>query len=406
MKHSSPKFGDLISIVSASFVSNEAWQPARPVRLWVMLGCAVILCCNVLAFANRADQVSGTANPSQIELVKVLTIGDETREDDVIFGEIGGLVAVDSRGRIFVGEEQDPQIYAFTPEGDLIKSIGQRGEGPGEFSLLADIRIGLGDTLYAFDVRQRRISAFDPSSLEFTYTFAVVEDTDSRPARDLIGVIKAGFVVTYEDLPWPGTDFTTERYKYARVVSWQGQAADESIVRVPSSEYMMVRMGNRFLGAAMPYPRDPVLYLGPNEYVYSGSTEAVAISVTAANGVQRETVTHTLESIPITDSELEKWLEPLSDQTSRLIRNSDLRETKPAYAAFVVDDSGRIWVRPTQTDPEAAEAEWIVLDIQSRVVGKVVLPSSVNLQVIAAKRAYAVDEGTTGVTLAVYEIVE
>ena len=128
--------------------------------------------------------------------------------------------------------------------------------------------------------------------------------------------------------------------------------------------------------------------------------------MTAANGVQRETVTYTLESIPITDSELEKWLEPLSDQTSRLIRNSDLRETKPAYTAFVVDDSGRIWVRPTQTDPEAAEAEWIVLDIQSRVVGKVVLPSSVNLQVIAAKRAYAVDEGTTGVTLAVYEIVE
>lgn len=89
-----------------------------------------------------------------------------------------------------------------------------------------------------------------------------------------------------------------------------------------------------------------------------------------------------------------------------MIRNSDLRETKPAYSAFVVDDSDRIWVRPTQTNPEATEAEWIVLDIQSRVVGKVVLPSSVNLQVIAAKRAYAVDEGNTGVTLAVYEIAE
>ena len=344
--------------------------------------------------------------PFDIRLVEVLHIGEEGNDDGVVFGEIGGLIAVDSRGRIFVGDQQASQIHAFGSGGEFIKSIGSKGEGPGEFSLLSDVRVGPGDSLYAFDLRRGRISAFDPLTLEFVKSFVVGEDIDGRSARDLIGVLESGFVVTYEDLPWPGTEFNTERYKYARIVSRTGLAGKESIVRVPSSEFMMVRSGNRFLGAAMPYPRDPVIHLGPDELVYSGSTESITVAVTAASGAMLRTIEHSLEAIPITGIELEDWIGLLSDETARLVRKADLRKTKPAYTILVVDDSGRIWVKPTQSDSDAKDVQWLVLDAQSRLVGTVALPSSVDLYVITGGRAYAVDETGSDVVLVVFQIAE
>jgi len=372
-------------------------------RLTIIPVCGLILWCFVVSGCYYSAAGDG---PFDIRLVEVLRIGEEGNDDGVVFGEISGLIAVDSRGRIFVGDQQASQIYAFRSDGEFIKSFVSKGEGPGGFSLLSDVRVGPGDSLYAFDLRRGRISAFDPSTLEFVKSIVVGEDIDGRSARDLIGVLESGFVVTYEDLPWPGTEFNSERYKYARIVSHTGLAGKESIVRVPSSEFMMVRSGNRFLGAAMPYPRDPVIHLGPEELVYSGSTESITVAVTAASGEMLSTIEHSLEAIPITDSELEDWMGLLSDETARLVRKANLRKTKPAYATFVVDDSGRIWVKPTQSDSEAKDVQWLVLDAQSRLVGTVVLPSSVDFDVITGGRAYAVDESESDVVLVVFQIVE
>ena len=372
-------------------------------RLTIIPVWGLILWCFAVSgcYYSAADD-----GPFDIRLVEILRIGEEGQDDGVVFGEIGGLIAVDSRGRIFVGDQQAFQVYAFGSDGEFIKSIGSKGEGPGEFSLLSDVRVGPGDSLYAFDLRRGRISTFDPSALGFVKSFVVGEDTDGRSARDLIGVLESGFIVTYEDLPWPGTEFDTERYKYARMVSHTGLAGKESIVRVPSSEFMMVRSGNRFLGAAMPYPRDPVIHLGPDELVYSGSTESIAVAVTAASGATLRTIEHSLEAIPITDSELEDWIGLLSDETARLVRKANFRKTKPTYSTLVVDDSGRIWVKPTQSDSEAKDVQWLVLDAQSRIVGTVVLPSSVDLNVITGGRAYAVDETESDVVLVVFQVAE
>ncbi len=341
-----------------------------------------------------------------IRLVETLRIGDKTPEDGVIFGDIGGLVAVDGQGRIFVGERQDPQIYAFTSGGELIRSIGEEGAGPGEFSRLSGVRIGPGDTLYAFDSRAKRISAIDPASLALAHTTTVASDKDTRPARDLIGVHEEGFLVTYEDLPLPGTDFESERFVYLRSVGRNGQPADEPIVRVPSSKFMMVQRESRFLGVAMPYSPYPVIYLAPDGHIYSGSTESIAVSVRAISGAERRFILHALEPIPITRNELDGWIDRRSEDAAEQLRNSNLNETKPACSTFVADDHGRIWVRRTLADSDAAAAQWLVLDAQSRRVGEVALPTSVTLEVVIGRRAYAVDEGDEGLTLVVYAVAE
>ena len=69
----------------------------------------------------------------------------------------------------------------------------------------------------------------------------------------------------------------------------------------------------------MPYAPVPVIYQGSDGHVYSGSTESIAIAVTKADGGQIGTIKHSLEAIPIANSELEEWLDRLSEETSRLV---------------------------------------------------------------------------------------
>jgi hypothetical protein len=57
----------------------------------------------------------------------------------------------------------DTSVQVFSPGGTFLHSIGREGEGPGEFRDLTAVAIGPHDTLYAADVRNRRLSVFAPN---------------------------------------------------------------------------------------------------------------------------------------------------------------------------------------------------------------------------------------------------
>ena len=364
-----------------------------------------ISCLLIAVYASNEGQGPRTAGSVPIELIKVLTIGDANDDNGVFFGRISGLVAVDGKGRIFVGEGQDPQIYAFTAQGKLLASIGAKGNGPGEFARVTSVHTGPGDTLYVFDSGPKRISAFDPATFDLAYDVSVAADSPDRRVTDLIGVLETGFVVTYEDPAGPGTDFASERYMYTKITGRKGRVVFNPMVRAPALAWMVIEDEDYRTFVSRPFGRGPVIRLGPDEHIYSGSTESIDIAITAADGTPRKPVRHPLEAIPVTKSELDERLENHSVNTSRRLRALDLPKTKPAYSTLVVGDSGRIWVRLTKSDPNAPTAEWLVLNTESQVVGELDLPSSVYLQVVAAGRAYAVDYAD-GVVLTVYEIVE
>jgi hypothetical protein len=62
-------------------------------------------------------------------------------------------------GRVFVADGGSLAIYVFDAEGALVRTIGRRGSGPGEFSALYSIA-WLGDTLAALDPGNARIGLY------------------------------------------------------------------------------------------------------------------------------------------------------------------------------------------------------------------------------------------------------
>ncbi len=68
----------------------------------------------------------------RFELSEELTIGEgETSEEGVL--NRPQYLDVDSDGNIYIMDRGDIDIKVFTPEGRFIRTIGGKGQGPGEF---------------------------------------------------------------------------------------------------------------------------------------------------------------------------------------------------------------------------------------------------------------------------------
>jgi hypothetical protein len=90
-------------------------------------------------------------------LVTTLRIGDD--RPDFTFSYIWD-VAIDAQGRAYVLDRGSANVRQFDASGRFVRSIGGRGSGPGEFSLVTEIGLD-GDTLWFVDSRQRRHTILD-----------------------------------------------------------------------------------------------------------------------------------------------------------------------------------------------------------------------------------------------------
>lgn len=79
---------------------------------------------------------------------------------DSVFFSISGI-AVDSANKMYVLDGFGRRVHVFDADGSHLRSIGRRGEGPGEFVLPQTIAIGPENTVWVGDVMLRRMSVFN-----------------------------------------------------------------------------------------------------------------------------------------------------------------------------------------------------------------------------------------------------
>jgi len=127
-------------------------------------GIAGIVALSVTACAGGAEP---TANSNDIDQAPQLGLVEELRlgsfdDPEQGFSRLGAL-DVDRDENLYAYEGSEAAIRVYSPEGTLLRRIGREGEGPGEFTggMFGSIRFGiLGDTIWAIDTRQSRISLF------------------------------------------------------------------------------------------------------------------------------------------------------------------------------------------------------------------------------------------------------
>ena len=103
------------------------------------------------------------ANP-EVKLELVRTIGGLDAEENLSFNEPNDIVR-DSAGNLYILDSGNNRIQKLDSEGKFIKTIGRKGQGPGEFQAAYSMDIDPEDNLFVFDVRSRRIEVLSPDGV-------------------------------------------------------------------------------------------------------------------------------------------------------------------------------------------------------------------------------------------------
>jgi DNA-binding beta-propeller fold protein YncE len=80
---------------------------------------------------------------------------------EVCAPEVGGAIAVDGAGRVYVADYGNHRVQAFDPTGRALAGWGREGGGPGEFRLPAGIAVDRAGHVYVTDAGNHRVQVFD-----------------------------------------------------------------------------------------------------------------------------------------------------------------------------------------------------------------------------------------------------
>jgi hypothetical protein len=127
-----------------------------------------------------------------IELRQIAAFGGLT---DSILLRAFPRVEVDGRSRIYayVPLERDPQLVVYSGSGETLRTLGQVGQGPGEFRQVSALLVIRGDTVAV--MHDGRVSFFDQSGA-FASSVRFDPPLSSPGMGRLISVTDSGFVTT------------------------------------------------------------------------------------------------------------------------------------------------------------------------------------------------------------------
>jgi hypothetical protein len=113
---------------------------------------------------ETVDGIKTITNPAfprdgvfKYDLIEEFSIGDDEESSEALL-YLPIYLHIDSHDHLYVMDWGDTNIKVFDKAGDHVRTIGKKGQGPGEFQTPAYIRIGADDQLCLLDSRQNRIS--------------------------------------------------------------------------------------------------------------------------------------------------------------------------------------------------------------------------------------------------------
>lgn len=147
----------------------------------------------------RVVQSTGTSNALlTVDSTPVFVAGWEP--DAPLFSRPeAGLIT--DRGGAFVGESSEGRLYEFDPAGQLVRTLGRKGEGPGEF-LGLDAILTRGDTVFVSD--GPRLTAFGFDGAVETSLFPTIymhQVSAFMPGGQLLLVPNDGFPEAFDLRP-------------------------------------------------------------------------------------------------------------------------------------------------------------------------------------------------------------
>ena len=385
----------------ATNTNNYVSVTVAVASLFLLYGCSsepeIEIPEDIAAMENVALFSGDVAPAYEIELNRVAEFGDT---DEIFIRNISGI-AVDDDGRLFMADSQEAKIHVYNKNGEYLKSMGRRGEGPGEFTATFNPRLQ-NDKLYVLDTQQQRVSVFDALNYQFIRNIPL-----GGGSMDISG-FPVGFeplsdnriLATYNSMVRDGDRFI--RTPMLKIMDAHGEELASDIVELTPGEMFMIQSETSIQIMSLPFMRQSHRVLDGNENLLWGYTGRVHLKFVSLDGEYLRSIYYSRSNPPLNRSAM---LANFEDEGVReSVRALDIPETRPAFQAFRVDDENRIWI--TLFTEDENENEIWVLDESGEKLAEFRRSASNSLQLVKDNYAYFLEvEEETGLQKIVkYEV--
>ena len=273
-----------------------------------------------------------------------------------IFGEIRGIQAA-SDGTIYVADNQALEVRVFSPEGDFLRTIVRRGEGPGEILRTNGIILS-GDTLlWVNETRQWAVIGVDPTGEELrrfinpvlsrAYVWEGTFDRLGRFWKEAIHTDEtqdarrdraAGF---FEDV---GRSY----YKSYHLAT--GDVDSVHLGKRVYREYISPGADGSTYYFPIPFDASEIVAVHPTGGFWHANTASYRLTRTGEGGDTVVVIEAGLDARPVTDDDrsayVEEQVQYAPEERRALEAAAALApDSKPMIESFFVDDEGRLWVK-------------------------------------------------------------
>ncbi|HEX6313207.1 MAG TPA: 6-bladed beta-propeller, partial [Gemmatimonadaceae bacterium] len=305
-----------------------------------------------LAQGVRVDTTVRTVerplHPGVATLVEELSIGVEDGAEEYVLGEIADI-ALGRDGSIYAFDRQVPVIRQYDAQGKFVRSIGRRGEGPGEYRSVSGLAVAADGRLLVWDTGNWRINVYSSSGEVLTQWLTPSGSGGSSMATYARAILvdNAGRIVTRKMI-FNAADIRN------RPTVWLRFRADGSpldTLRAPDFRdvpELMATSGRATVTREVPFMPKRFVTLSPLGSFIAGYPERYAFEIHHPDG-RVVSIRRDVRPEPVSRAErasARREVEERMRQTDPTWswNGPDIPDVKPLYGDLQVALDGRIWV--------------------------------------------------------------
>jgi len=326
-------------------------------------------------------------------------------------------------GTLVVGQPSEALFRIFDSTGHFVRTLGRSGQGPGEFSRIADFG-HVGDTLFVVDHRNRRLSLFRGAKAEPQAIQLPILLVPNGGYPRLLALLRGGGAISEVTREVRDSGTIIDLYLHDRT----GKSVTKFDTFREAAYYTPVKIGQRTLSF-------PQHFLARPFAVFSAASGRIATIETipqSSRGGSQATIRITWRESgggtavdnfavavsPLTRSEVDSAIDAFARnlstafaQTGSKVPATAIRDEitkiairpgfRPVVRQAFVDDDGRVWLR------RHGDTEWLVLTRGSVTIEGVMFPAEGQLLAIRGRTAWVqqLDKDDLPVLIR-YELVE
>jgi len=210
----------------------------------------------MFSFSQKTETIDGVrvvhngkegtwGKEAKVSLEFLKTVGDIESTDDNILFYMPTAMAFDEEGHIYVLDSGNHRIQKFDANGTYVSTIGNQGQGPGEFQYPQSIDVDSNGMLYVSESMNRRVQILNPEGEE-QKTIKMIEDS--------VGLVRAfgsdqmlmGGTGLFSFGMGMGDEEEKELPRFLKVLNMGGEVQKDFGRQHDFKDFLMNRMGNQF----------------------------------------------------------------------------------------------------------------------------------------------------------------